>query len=492
MIEHQRNSLAQNVISVFAGQVGAWLITAVTFAILPRYLGATKAGIFSVGSTFGALAGTVAGLGITTLLIREVARDREKGAELVGTAIWLSFVLGAAAGAAATTIGFLLGYSNLTMLAIVISCAGIPFGLIGGVVISVMQGVERMRWASALDVLTKLCWLVIVLLVIALDLGIPGVLFGSLAMLVAMSSLQLMVVRHILRFTLKNVSLTTAVSLIRRSVPFLMASIFFTLYTSTDIVLLSRLSDEASVGIYSAPMRLFGTMLFVPVAITTVIFPRLSVSLATDREAAARLGRKALKVAVFASFALSLAAVSLSDDALVRILGDSYRGSGPVFVALAISLVPTSISIVASRMIFAADRQSVVSILGAGAFVAKVLLGFLLIPLFDARWGNPALGAAVGLVLVEFGMTVGMIRAVPATLFDGASRKFFARLGAASCGAVAVVVIVYQGSPLMAGAAGLGSYALLSVAFGAVRPRVVLGVCRMMKYGLSSRSVAAQ
>ena len=210
------------------------------------------------------------------------------------------------------------------------------------------------------------------------------------------------------------------------------------------------------------------------------------------RNRLAKLGRTTLKLSIFASIALSLSAVSLSDDALVGILGESFSGSGPVFVVLAMSLVPTSISIVASRMIFAADRQVVVTGLGAAAFIAKVALGFLLIPIFDARWGNPALGAATGLVLVELGMVAGMLRALPAGLFDVDTRRFFGRLGAATFGAAIVTTIMYASAPLAAGAAGVATYCALSILFRAIGPAVIVQAVQLVISGLNIRSAPAR
>ena len=487
-----RQSLARNAISIFLGQIGTWLIAAATFALLPRYLGANDVGVFYIGGTFAGLAGTVAGLGITTLLIREIARDREKGAALVGTAIWLTVGLGVIAGTVATTAGFFLGYTELTMFAIIISCVGIPFALVASIANAVLQGVEVMRWAAVLDVATKFAGMLLVVMVVVFDLGVAGLLIGGLCMTVGTNLLQVSFARRFLPYSLRSFSLPLSLKLAKRSMPFLMASIFFTLYTSTDVVLLSRLAGESAVGIYSTPMRLFGTMLFVPVTITTVIFPRLSASHAADGGAGSNLGRTTLKLAVFASIALSLSAVSLSDDALVGILGESFSGSGPVFVVLAMSLVPTSISIVASRMIFAADRQVVVTGLGAAAFIAKVALGFLLIPIFDARWGNPALGAATGLVLVELGMVAGMLRALPAGLFDVDTRRFFGRLGAATLGAAIMTTIIYASAPLAAGAAGVATFCALSILFGAIGPAVIVQTVQLVISGLNIRSAPAR
>ena len=56
----------------------------------------------------------------------------------------------------------------------------------------------------------------------------------------------------------------------------LITSVFWTLYTSVDVVLLSKLCDSDTVGVYTTPSRIFGTLLVIPVTITTVLFPRLS------------------------------------------------------------------------------------------------------------------------------------------------------------------------------------------------------------------------
>ena len=343
-----------------------------------------------------------------------------------------------------------------------------------------------------LDVATKFAGMLLVVTVVVFDLGVAGLLIGGLCMMVGTNLLQVSFARRFLPYSLRSFSLPLSLKLAKRSMPFLMTSIFFTLYTSTDVVLLSRLAGESAVGIYSTPMRLLGTMLFVPVTITTVVFPRLAASHLTDGGGGFGLSRTTLKISVFASIALSLGAVSLSDAALVGVLGTSFSGSGPVFVVLAMSLVPISISIVASRMIFAADRQAVVSVLGAAAFVAKVALGFLLIPLFDARWGNPALGAATGLVLIELGLTAGMLRALPPGLFDADSRSFFARLGAAAIGAAIVTTITYLSTPLAAGATGVVTYGVLSILFGATRPTVIFQAARLVISGLNLRSAGAQ
>ena len=68
-----------------------------------------------------------------------------------------------------------------------------------------------------------------------------------------------------------------------------------------------------------------------------------------------------------------------------------------MIIVLSLSLIPTSISIIASRIAFAADHEAAISKIGIGAFAAKAILGLVLIPLFDGAFANGALGAAAGL-----------------------------------------------------------------------------------------------
>ena len=164
------HSLRSNALAIFAGQVATWAITTVTFGLVSRQLGADGFGIWSLSGTFAALAGVFAGLGMTTLIARDVARDPAGSARLISTALWVNLAFGIAAGVISVLAAVAAGYPSSTVTAIALASLTIPFGLVASIVIAAIQGREVMRHAALMDVGFKLLWLVTVLV---LAVGFP-------------------------------------------------------------------------------------------------------------------------------------------------------------------------------------------------------------------------------------------------------------------------------------------------------------------------------
>lgn len=173
------HSLRNNAAWMFGGQAVTWTLTAVTLALLPRYLGPADMGRIGIGMAFAQLTMTIAGLGIATLVTREVARRREAALEIVATAFWLSVVLGTLGSCITLGISMALGYETLTWVAIAVFAATVPFDLLMLFGFGVLQGFEVMRYHAIWDVANKLFLLTCLAVVVAFDLGLPVFLAAS-------------------------------------------------------------------------------------------------------------------------------------------------------------------------------------------------------------------------------------------------------------------------------------------------------------------------
>lgn len=475
VVQLPRDSIRTNAVALLAGQIVTWTLTATTFALVPRYLGARDVGVYSLAATFAIVASSIASLGMGAVIARDVARFRDRFSVIVGSAAWLSLGLGSLAGLIAVSIGLTLNYSASTVLVIALQCSIVPLLVLTGTMTAALQGLEIMKWSTAIDILTKALLLAGALLAIAAGAGVVGITLASVSASIVAAGVQLAVVRKFARlWVLSSFSRLEARRLLVASVPFLLITISWMLYGAVDVFLLSFLGDEASIGVYSTVMRLLGTLLFVPTTIMMVTFPRLSAS--SHEASQGRLAGQALRLTVSSGIALSIGAIAISDPLFVSILGDSFmQHTGPVVVAFALSVVPTSVSTVASRMAFAADRQKAVSWIGTGAVVAKILLGLVLIPLFGEQFDNPALGAAVALVLTESGMSIAMLRFLPAGTFAGDAGAFYRRLSLAGAFAGTVVLVAYPLSPLGAGVFGACLYGGLLLALRVYSPGEIRG-----------------
>ncbi len=472
------HSLRANVIAIFAGQVATWLITAVTFAALSRHLGASGFGILSLSGTFASLGVVLGGLGMGTLITREVARSPNDAPALLMTALWTSMILGVFASGIVSVSALFAGYSRSTEIAIVLGALGIPFTLVAGVTYAAIQGAQTMRSIAIMDVTSKLAWLIAIVGVSAAGGSLVDLLVANLVLGTVTFGVQVAYLRRWMGVSLiARIDFRMASMLVQRAIPFSLIGIFFTVYTSIDVLLLSKLADSRDVGLYTAPMRIFGTMLFLPVTIMTVAFPKMSAA-AQDSAQLASIATRALRLSVGTGVPIAFIAVALSDERLIGLLGSGFDDSAAVLVVLACSLVPTSVSIVASRIVFATGRESAMSVIGLGAAVAKLVLGLLLIPVFEQRFQEPALGAAVGLVGVECVMTVIMMRFMPPGVMGRQQLIFYAKLAAASLLAVGAAAAVWPSGALVASGFGCLTYAVACAVTGACGPREAMSFAR--------------
>lgn len=461
--ENRAGTLRTNAIAMFLGQFATWGITALTLMLLPRYLGPERMGQMSIGMSFAVLTMTVAGLGMDTLIIRDVARERAATARRLGTAVWLHLGLGIVGATAAFAIAAAAGYGLETQIAIALCVATVPFLLLSAVGIGVLQGVEVMRHQAIWNTFTKGALLGSLLVVMAGDFG----LFSLLALILlweAVSAGGLLISAHRqVPFPLWTFSLPDARYLVVASLPFFTVGIFVVLYVAVDVLQLSLLAGETAVGIYSAPSRIFGTMLFMPTIIITVAFPQMAADFRNDPARLVQMCRGTLRLVLAFVVPLTVLVVGLSGDILVTIIGEGFAGSGPVIAMLGLSLIPTSVLIITHRIMVATDRQNTWTVVMFAALVVKVGLNFLMVPVFDRWLDNPALGAATSLVAVETALMLSTFWLLPRGVIDRRAALFYMRLGlAAVAGAVTIVALGDLGW-FVAGCAGAALYGAVAL-----------------------------
>lgn len=445
---------------MLSGQVLTWVITAGSLAIASRYLGAGGFGVISLAATFAALGATIAGLGMTTPITRDVARKPAECEALVSTALWLSVALGLVAAVVGTFVAAVAGYARETQVAIALSCVAIPFVLASGVVLATIQGMEVMRHAAILDVVSKLANMgILVLVLVVLGGGIQDLMMAALVLAAVTFAVQMVYLRRVLHIGVRlQVTRAGAKNLISLSVPFFLISVFLVLYGSVDVVVLSKLGDDRDIGLFTAPQRLFGTMLFVPVAMMAVLFPRMS-ALSGDVERLVRVASVAMQATVVLGIAMTIVAVGFRDETLGHFLGDDFIEAGAVLAMLSLALTPMTMSIVASRVLFAANRQRAMVAISACAFIAKIGLSLVLIPFFIDRFDHAALGAAVGQVISEGAMAIAILAFMPRGWFTRSEAIFYAKVAAATGVAALVVFAMWDSRPLVASLLALAAYA---------------------------------
>ncbi len=447
-----------NFLALGTGQIATWTLQLVTLTLLVRHLGPEGIGQFHTGSQFGLLALGLGALGIPTAFVKKIARDSDTIARLFPTALSLALLLGSIAGAIGTAMAVTLGYSRETQIAVIASCAGVPFALMVSFAFAAFQGLERMRYRAVWAVAERVLMLLLVVGVIVADLGLVAVVLAYLGLGLLMPIPVLVTLHRMVPYRPFMFSPRLAASLIRSGLPYFAAGIFVMIYTATDILLLSLLADDSAVGIYSAPVRIFSMILFIPSIVSTVALPRMS---ALQRESPAQfqnLVGDILRLVVTIAIPISILSIGLSDALLLGALGDGFSQSRPVIFVMAATVAPTSLLIVTHIALIAADRQMVWAGVMSLGLVVKIGLSLLLIPLFAGWLDNAALGAAVSLLAIEGALTLGAVWLLPQGLLDRHLAVFFGKVVGAAAVAVLVAVACMPIGALVAAIAGGTAY----------------------------------
>ena len=472
---------------MFGGQGLTWILTTVTLALLPRYLGPRHMGEIGIALSFSSLAATVAGLGMATLITREVARGRDQVEELLATAFWLNVVLGSCGGAVAIAAGMALGYAPMTLFAITVLAVTVPFDLLILFGFSALQGAEVMRHQALIDTANKLLSLAALGLIIFFDLGVVAYLGFSFLSAALCAGSSVWVMWQYLPFHFHRFAFRRAWWLVKESVPLGAVNVVVVVYLAVDVLLLSLFAGEGAVGIYTTPSRIWGTLLFVPTIIMTVVFPRMAASTRDNTDGLAPIAARTLQVIVGVTLPVAVLTAGAGRDLLATLIGPEFAKSGPVLAVMALALVPTGVNMACHRILVAGGRQRTWMLVMAGALPLKLILNLAFIPLFAWRFDSPALGAAVGLAAAEASIMAAGLRLLPHGTVDRASRRLATRLLVAAALSAAVMVIARGQGPVVAGFVGVLGYAAGVMACRAYTVRELVAAVRWF----AGRSVQA-
>ena len=305
---------ARNVAVSLVTQLISWVLTFAVTLFLPRYVGDIGLGKLTFASSLVSVFGVIVPLGLSTVLVMEIARDRNRTAELIASALVLRLPLGISMMALAFFGVWLLHYPPITQVLVFVGGLGLLVGMVNDVLYSAHQGREDMTRQSRATLVDKF-------LAAALILGLifyraPLWCFAAVPVITGLVaiSVNLQTFGPLLRQSLAALpSLPLLKSVARAGLPFLGWAVFQTLYGQTDPLILSLISGDAAVGWYAVASRLVGTTLFLPAAVTAALLPTLSRLQKEDPDAFAVLSQRMLALVMLGGVPLALLLVCVPD-----------------------------------------------------------------------------------------------------------------------------------------------------------------------------------
>jgi O-antigen/teichoic acid export membrane protein len=457
---HAEGRLGRNIASLATGQLLTWTMAMAATLIVPRALGPAQMGALVAALSVTSILAIVAGFVTTDFLVRDMVVRSGKLAKLAGAALLLRVAVTPVVLAAVYVYVHIAGMSQEETTIFLLIAVAVGTNMLVDPMQAAFRSLERMNYTALSDVIVHSSSGVI---------AIALVLAGGRAAEVALASaavgvLVLVVnVRWARRAGIVNLrgSAAEIPALIRRGLPYWPSQLTVLVYLFIDSVILSIVQSPEVVGWYGVSMRLFGTLLFVPTILGMAWFPRLVRAFETDACTFSRSAQPFLEIVVALSIPVCVATVIGARPLIELIYGPAYSGAVPVMITLGFCAVPMYLGVALGQVLIVTKRPMTLTALLGGGIVANVLLNLVLIPVFDSRYHNGALGSAASLLATELLITGAGLMVVGRGLIDV---RVFRRVPRVSAAALAMYLVATVAQPLGVVALVLAGVACVCVA----------------------------
>jgi O-antigen/teichoic acid export membrane protein len=477
-LEESTLGIARNASYLVAGQVATTALAIVLSAALGRTLGAEHFGLYFLVTTMSTFAYVFVEWGQPYFVIRQVARDPGRSGDLLGTALVLRVSFAVAIVFPVGLIAWALGYgARTTWLAVLFILASLPLFLAQGYGM-VFRAHDQMGRDAAVSVSNKVCALCATLPLLMLGMGVPGVVFAqAVAGIVA-----LLVARRLyrgLRASPPRFSVGTARELLVCGLPILAVSAATSAQPYLDAIILSKLVPPSAVGWFGAAKTILGTLMAPAIILGAAAYPRISRASA-DEAAFRREVKSAFRPLLWLGALAATGTYLFAGTAISLVYG--ARGFAPAATILEVfapGLFLLFVDILLGNVLYAAGKGFGFAVAKIASVVVGTVLDLVLIPLFQARYGNGGIGVLVAFALSEFVVFAGALVVLgPATL-DRATALDAAR----ALGAGVATVLVFRVMPSLPPWLGMplcvAAFAAASLAVGLVGGRD-LSVLRLL------------
>jgi len=353
----------------------------VNAVIVARWLGPEGKGALAAITAYLAMAGTFGSLGLTTEATRVVATDPSRTAPLLANAR----LTGTLTGVAALLI--LLGlfgvlapsaFDGVSFELLLIAGLALPFSQIAAQFNGVLLGLRRVTAYNAIDAVDRVAFAAAsAVLLIGFGLGLKALVIA--ATLIAVFR---MVLLHGLLWP-ESRRLRPDLALLRAarhvSTRAYVTTLMSFLVLRSDIVLVNGILGSERTGVYSVAVQLAGFVLMLPMAVGTLLFPRVAATKKSDNTAFTALVSRHVALVISAVLVL----LFLSGTRLVPLLfGPAFQDAGRALLILLPGVWCVAMQLILANDLAGRDYPRLLPIAWAVSLLVNVTLNLCWIPVY--------------------------------------------------------------------------------------------------------------
>ena len=363
---------------------------------IARYFGPGTYGQWAFALNFAWLFYFFADFGFSNLLVREIARDKNKTPQYIDNMLAMKLVLGCVTCGLIVLIIQFLGKGPevrrlvyLLGLYTVINTFTVFFN-------SIFRANEQMQYETFCRVGQSLSLAALTAFVILNDLDILNICYAYIgAALIGILFSLAFIWKYFSKFFFK-IDFKICKEILKEVWPFGLTFMFISGYYHVDSVMLSVMKSDTAVGLYNAAYGVLIFLLVIPSLLQVVFFPRMSHSYIVSKDRFKTAYDRFLEGILTISVPICVGMTLLSGRVVQFVYGAEFEPSILILKILVWSFLFASIGGVFGYVLISSNRQVIFMKITGMALGANAVLNFLMIPKFSY------FGASVATNLTRF------------------------------------------------------------------------------------------
>lgn len=360
-----------------------------------RYLGVTDYGILGTAISISALFSFICDCGITTYLVRAIATDFDNEYKYLGVGITLKVFLSILYLIVVSIALLVLGWDNYTVAICLLFAFECVFKSFYMVLFSSFQAHEKLKYQAIANTILNVLTLIFIVIVTFTDWALWGIAFAYiLANLITFIYTVLALSRHIIvpRFIL---DVEFSKMMLKAGIPFALTALFYTIYYSIDMVMLTQFAGAYYTGLYNSTYKLINVLTLFYTIYTSVVFPVMSKLFKNEKDLLQLSFSKSVKYLSLVTIPLSVAMIFYAGDLITLCYGNQYADASGVLKILIWTVCFLFVNGACSLVLNASHREVSVTKIYSIAALFNVVMNLFLIPKYNVY------GASVATVLSE-------------------------------------------------------------------------------------------
>lgn len=393
--------MANQVKTIFANM--SWLMVsqiltsvfAFVWTILTaRYLGPSDYGVFGTAVSFSTIFGVFATFGIFTYLVRAISTDFENEAKYLNNTLSLKIFLAIFYLTIIFFAAFFLGWNRYVIGFCMLFAFEYLIKTFHDVFFSSFQAHEKIKYQAITNIIITVLTFIFIIVVIVTDFGLLGIAFAYIianiiALIYAIYALRKHIIKPKLAFDFAFYKV-----LLKAGIPFALTGLFYTIYYSIDIVMITQFASTYDTGLYNSAYKLISVLTLFYSIYSSVIFPVMSKMFKDEKDLLHFSFVKSIKYLSLVTIPIAVF-TSLYGYDLIGIYGAEFIEAGGVLKILIWTVCFLFVNGACSLILNASHEEYSVTKIYSIAAVFNVILNLILIPKYSVY------GASVATVLSE-------------------------------------------------------------------------------------------